>query len=442
MPRILPSRRRPAPSRHASRPRAAALLVIAAIAPVVNACRDITSLNQEAPSRVIADQLYVPANAQLLLNSAIGDYECALTNYIVAAGLVGDELGDAQLSQQGWDYDRRTINPALVAYAGVTCGAVQVPGVYTPVSVARFDADRLTTALQGWTDAEVPNRQALLGQSAAFAGYALVLLGEGMCTAAIDRGPELSRAQIQAEAEKRFTVAIAAATAANDTATLNMARVGRARARLDQNNLPGALADAAPVPDGFVKNATYSTVNARRENLVNTQTYRGNFSTVDASFRGVTWNGAPDPRVAVVNANLLGQDRVTPVWRPAKYPTTATAIPIASWREARLIQAEASVAAGDVATAVAAINKLHAAAGISAYAGGTAAQVLDQVKEERRRELFLEGQRLNDLIRFNLTPAPAAGTPFKSGGTYGTQLCFPLPDLERNNNPTLSGKTA
>ena len=426
------------------RPRAAVALAVA-LAPALNACRDVTSLTQTAPSRVQADQLYIPANAPLLLTSAIGDYECALANYVVAAGLVGDELDDAQLAQVGWDYDRRTINPALTQYAGAVCpqtiADTQVPALYTPISVARYDADRLTTATQGWTDAQVPGRQKLLGQAQAYAGYSLVLLGEGMCSAAIDLGPELSRAQLDSIAESRFTGAIAAATAANDTATLNMALVGRARARLDQNKMALALADAALVPDGFVKNATYSAVNARRENLVNTQMYRGNYSTVDSTFRHVLWNGAPDPRVVVDSTGQVGQDQVTPIFAPAKYPTSSTPIPIASWREARLIQAEASLAAGDVATATAMINKLHTAAGIAPYAGGAAAEVLAQVQEERRRELFLEGQRLNDMIRFKVPLVPAPGTPFPvKGGTYGTQLCFPLPDLERNNNPNLAGK--
>ena len=32
---------------------------------------------------------------------------------------------------------------------------------------------------------------------------------------------------------------------------------------------------------------------------------------------------------------------------------------------------------------------------------------------------------------------PAAGTPYQrqKGGVYGSQLCFPLPDVERANNP-------
>src|SRR6476620_1288465 len=71
------------------------------------ACADASKiLDQEAPSRVDAATLDNPAYAQLLVNGVIGDFECAFTQYIVAAGLVGDELIDAQLSQAGWDYDR------------------------------------------------------------------------------------------------------------------------------------------------------------------------------------------------------------------------------------------------------------------------------------------------------------------------------------------------
>ena len=431
------------PSRRSRRRYDRLLAVLLAPTLLLGACEDLTSLTQQAPSRVLADQLYTPANAQLLVNSAIGDFECALSNYIVAQGLVGDELGDAQLSQVGWDYDRRTVVPSLTTYAGQACGFTQVPSMYTPISVARFDADKILTALQGWTDAQVPSRQSLIAQSAVFAGYSLVLLSEGMCTASIDVGPELTRAQLAAEAEKRFTTAITAGTAANATALVNAARVGRARALLGQGKLAEARADAILVPNGFVLNASYSAVNFRRENLVNTQTYRGNYSTVEPSFRNVTWAGAPDPRVIVMDAGLVGQDRVTPIWRPAKYATSTTPTPIASWREARLIQAEADLATGNVASAVNAINALHAAAGISAYAGGTAAEVLTQLKEERRRELFLEGQRLADMIRFKVPLTPAPGTPFPAkGGLYGDQLCFPLPDLERNNNPTLTGATS
>jgi starch-binding outer membrane protein, SusD/RagB family len=115
---------------------------------------------------------------------------------------------------------------------------------------------------------------------------------------------------------------------------------------------------------------------------------------------------------------------------------------VARWEEAQLILAEADVAAGDVGGAVGIINTLHANAGIPAYGGGTPEEVMSQIIEERARELFLEGQRLGDIIRYDLPLFPPPGTPFPVGGTdtgvYGTQVCFPLPSAERNNNPNIS----
>ena len=425
----------------ASRSRGWRYVAVAALTTLA-ACNELTSLDQEAPSRVVANDLYVPANAQLLVTSTISDYECALAQYIVSAGLVGDELIDAQLSQQGWDYDRRTIVPSLAAYATVQCGATQVPGYYTPISIARSTADKILTALEGWTDEEVTGRQSLIAQAAAHAGYSLVLLGESACSAAIDGGPELTPTQVLTEAEARFTKAITAAQAANNTDMLNMSRVGRARARLGLKKYAEARADAALVPETFVRNANYSAATFRRENLVNTQFFRGLFSSVDPSFRGLTVGGVADPRVVVVDAGANGHDTQTRVWRTTKYPTSASPIPIASGDEAILIVAEADLQAGNVNAAVAGINKLRAKLSLPTYAGGTATEVRAQLIDERRRELFLEGQRLGDIIRFNIPQVPAAGSPYPNkGGLYGNQLCFPLPDVERNNNPTLSGKS-
>ena len=411
---------------------------VALVAATVFGCGDVMSLDQEAPSRVVADDLYTPGNAQLLTTSAVSDYECALGQYIIVSGWVGDELLDAQLSQQGWDYDRRTIVPALNAYATAACTSIQVPGYYTPISIARSSADKILTALEGWTDQEVTNRQELIATAAAFAGYSLTLLGESACSAALDAGPELTPIQVLTEAETRFTKAIAAAgTNAN---LLNLARVGRARARLGLKKYADAKADAALVPDGFVYNATYSAANSRRENLVFTQLFRGLYSSVDPSFRDLTVGGVPDTRVVVVDGGAVGHDRGTRVWRTTKYPLISSPIPIASGDEAILIAAEADVEANNVAAAVAGINKLRTKASLPQYAGGTQAEVRAQVREERRRELFLEGQRLGDIIRFSIPLTPAAGTPYPlKGGTYGNQVCFPLPDVERNNNPTLSG---
>jgi hypothetical protein len=413
--------------------------VVAALGLALAACNDITSLDQEAPSRIGADDLERPENAQLLVASGVGDFECALANYVVAAGLVGDELANANLINRVWDYDRRTILPTNSVYSTQICG--NDPTVYTVLSTARFDGDHALQLLDGWTDEQVPGRTGLIATAATYAGYSLVLLGEGMCSAAIDVGPELTPAQVLAEAESRFTRAIDAATASGDDETLTLARLGRARARLDVGNKTEAGADASQVPAGFVVNATYSNAKPSRQNVVYNFLAQLLAATVDVPFRDVTFVGVADPRVSVVDAGIAGADAVTEIFLPTKYSGFDSPIPVGRWEEAQLILAEADLAAGDAGSAVDIINTLHANAGLPAYGGGTPEEVMAQLIDERRRELFLEGQRLGDIIRYGLPLFPAPGTPFPTGGSvsgsYGTQVCFPLPTVERSNNPNI-----
>jgi hypothetical protein len=157
----------------------------------------------------------------------------------------------------------------------------------------------------------------------------------------------------------------------------------------------------------------------------------------------LTLNDAPDPRVLVTNSGRVGTAGSTPVWTANKYPAVTTAILVAKYAEAQLIIAEARVAANDLDGAATAINNARNSGGrtgLPAYSatGQTAVQVQAQIVEERRREFFLEGHRLGDVRRFNLPLSPAPGAPYvQGGGTYGDLRCFPLPDIERLNNPSI-----
>ena len=166
--------------------RQVALLMLPALTVVIG-CDDLTALKQEDPSQILATTVYAPQNAALLVNGAIGDFECAYFRYTTAAGLLGDELVNAFNNTTTMNYDRRT-NPPTGAYDGA-CGGHQNPGVYTSLSVARASADTILARLEEWTDAQMPtgvNRQQLIGQAAAYAGYSLLLIGEGFCSAAIN----------------------------------------------------------------------------------------------------------------------------------------------------------------------------------------------------------------------------------------------------------------
>jgi hypothetical protein len=411
--------------------------IVIAIAMVAAGCG---SLTETSASQVLGSNLLQPSNAPLLANSVVADFECAYADYATATGIVSDELADAQLFALGWDYDRRTMyasSPILdftCAPLGNNPGSQQNPGVWAPLSTARFDGDTLLSLLNGWTVSQVPNRVQMIGQTAAYTAYALTLMGETMCAGAIGGGPKITADSLLGLAEAHYGVAITNATTAHDSVSLNMALLGRARERLDRGQSANAAVDAALIPAGFLKVATYDGGSTRRENRLFTVMFRDLFYSVDVPFQHFMTAGAQDPRVMVDSTGILGQDQVTHVWAAEKDPTIGTPIPIAHWSEAQLIQAEAANDAGNPSGAIGFINAIRASELLPAYAGGTdQASVKVAIIHERAAELFLEGHRLADMIRYGQTFIPyypPVGAPFKDGGSFGTQLCFPLPVVE------------
>ena len=52
----------------------------------------------------------------------------------------------------------------------------------------------------------------------------------------------------------------------------------------------------------------------------------------------------------------------------------------------------------------------------------------------------MQGLRNYDIQRFSIPFNPTVGTSFPiKGGTYGNTTCLPLPDVERFNNPNITG---
>lgn len=413
-------------------------LVVLLVVLSISACGDFFDniISVEVPDRVVREVLDDPAHASLFGASVQGSFECALSSAIVANGAFTDELIVVHVLAGGYHaYDRRDPSPAgglTGAYAMDDCTG---GGFYTPLSTARWFADDLLAKLDRWTDAQVPKRQALLARTAAYAGYSLILLGEAMCSATLDIGPELAPAQLFEQAEARFDRAITAAQTAGTSDVLNMARVGRARARINQGKGAGAVEDARAVPRDFVFLATRAAGHATRENavFVGVTRTRGISVGVEEPFRDVTWQGVPDPRVPVVASGVTVAG--IPYFDQRKYNNEAASIPIARWEEAQLIIAE--VQGGQ--TAIDIINDVHARARIPAFSANAsdAAAIRAQVIEERRREFFLEGHRAGDRRRFKLPLIPPVGTPFPFGGVYGSSVCYPLPDVTRNNNPNI-----
>lgn len=414
------------------------LVVALALAAVLagGACNELDrALNVATPSQIPADGLAVPKNAELLVNGAIGDFECGFGAYVALSAMMAHEMVDATQTAARWPYDRREVRTDDALYGADGCTSL---GVYTPLSTARWSADNILGHLQDWTDTEVSNRQELIAKAAVYAGYSYVLLGEGFCTMAIDLSGELSTTQVLDSAVARFGTAIAAAQSSGQTDLLNFAYVGRARAYLDQGNTQSALADAQKVPADFVYDATASTASTRRNNRVYAQngvgTTGGDALSVGDEYRSVTFDGVPDPRVTVEDAHRTATEG-TPIFFQRKYNSLSDPLPIASGTEAQLIIAE--VQGGT--TAVDIINQLHNAVGLPTFSSADPQTIADQVIQERDRELWLTGHRFFDIRRLDLPLVPAPGTPYRKGGTYGSARCLPLPDVEVQNNPNISG---
>ena len=391
-------------------------------------------LDVQVPGQVAASSLEDPAMMESLAMGAVGEVECALGAYIFGSAILGDEV----VSSTVW----RNYNlwyaklPNIVAFAGncqTGLGTDQL-GFYNALARARFMTDDAYQRVADFPAEELTrNKDQLQGMLAAYGGFAYAMLSEGFCEMAIDGGQLLTRAQVMEMGLERFTTAAQHASAAGDDEIRNMALVGQARALLNLGRLSEAAAAARQVPHGFVFNAEYSTSIPRRQNWVHVTTHRNRYLSAAPEYRGLEIDGVADPRVPIDDTGEVGQDGFTPMYLQMKYTDAASPIPLASWREAQLVIAEAELGQ----SAVDHINILRDYHGLALYQPANVnddAEILAQVLEERRRELFLEGHRLNDKLRH--------GLPFPTGSNhkdepYGPVTCHPLPDSERNANPNV-----
>jgi hypothetical protein len=401
--------------------------LVLALAQLLVACQGV--LDVSLPGNVDAAALDQPSLAATLVDGAQADFECAFSQYVETTATWSNEVLNASGGAEVVGWSARFTRPEG--------GNTQCPtatsnrgsfNVYLPLQIARGQAELAIEKLEGFTDAEVTGRTLLQARSAFYSGYSHLLLSEGYCQVAVDDGPLLTPAEGLAIAEAKFSTAITAATAANNSAVLNAARVARARVRIALGNKAGAAADAKLVPANFRFDATYASTPVRRRNTVMEDINLKFHLSVAPAYRGLTFGGVADPRVIAINANRVGIDAVTPEWTQGKYTAPESPLPLATWDEAQLIIAEAE--GGQ--SAVDAINRIHTRYGLPAYGGGTDAQILAQIIEERRRSLWLDGHQINDHLRFKI---PFATGVDQKGVRYNDETCIPLPLSE------LTGRT-
>ncbi len=277
---------------------------------------------------------------------------------------------------------------------------------------------------------------ALAGKALLYAGYANRLLGENMCQAVIDGGPAQPRRVSLERAEAAFTEAIAVAGAAGDLGTVNAALAGRASVRAWLGDWAGVVTDAEAVPPGLVVELQYSEIELDQYNRAYfanaSQPYRNH--TVFGTFYDDYFRDTGDPRTPWGSnpqfpvSNLTGE----PWHFQLKHARRDAPIRLSSYREMRLLVAEARLRSGNPEEALEILNELRAATGVGPWRAEGAVEVWTALKRERGIELWLEGRRLGDLYRWL-----QEGTPGQVEDMTGRSTCFPIGRTEIDTNPNL-----
>ena len=380
----------------------------------------------------------------VLLAGAVGDFQLAYSGdnagvtegLVNLGGLLADEFAIAESFPTRVPIDRRDIDNVNVT----------LNTVYSYAHRARAAAELSARRHQEFA----PNTPGH-ALSLAVAAYSYILLGENFCSGVpvstltdaggTEFGPPLSTEQLFTEAIERFDAAIAASDA--DSPEQYLAMVGKARALLNLDRAADAAAIAAGVPDDFVFEIEHSDNTARQENgvfaYVNIQ---GRWTVADdEGGTGLPFRTAADPRISfeLDPDDGVGFDGVTPMFHQLKYPERDVDVVLASGTEARLIEAEAQLAAGNTTGWLGTLNDLRTAAGLGQLTDpGTPAARVDLLFRERAFWLWLTAHRLGDLRRLvrQYDRAPNSVFPtgaYSQGGTYGDDVSLPIPFEELNN---------
>ncbi len=331
---------------------------------------------------------------------------------------------------------------------------------------ARWTAEDAITRFDSTMDGGTFESSEAVAEAHVWAGFANRMMGEHFCRAVIDGESPQDHTVFFERAEQFFSDAIGVAENAGNARLADAARAGRAQVRMHLGNWSGAVQDARAVSEGFSFELPFHAVSQDQYNMFQwaqaSQPYR-TVSAWDTPY-GVYYArtdslGNPDPRVEWQEdpnfefGDLARFDMRIPFWVQKKHETRDAPITLADKREMRLIVAENLLANGEWEAAMDTVDELRQEAGapsLSNVQGGLIDGGADSETEawtlfrfERGIELWLEGRRMGDLRRWEANDRPGQLHPLEDPTNEASRLnsdrdlCYPIPDSERETNPNV-----
>jgi hypothetical protein len=428
------------------------------------------------------NQLLQPQNPGIIDNTAVGSPAAAAALKVGAmgrikvvyttsetlwqeAGQLADEYQNADFQPDRNDVDQRTMatNSPYSNYQNVT----QTRGY-------------IRDALAAETKYE-PTKTTDIGELWMALGFIELSLGENFCNGiplgnntngVVDYSnpsfKPLTNDEVFNVAIAHLDSAVTLVGSASDSAAIFVRRAAlllKARLLVDKGQYAAAaaLVPASVVPTSWQYLFTTSTASTSDDNgiwTLNNSVSRVTVGDSVMTYQGKTFfiaNAIPffslnDPRVPVVTGasqKLVAEDGLTPLYLQQIWKNRDDAIALAAGIDARMIEAEAKLQAGDIAGMMTILNAVRAApprlGGVLQPAAmpalptpATQDAAVSLFFREKAFWQFSRGFRLSDLRRLVRQYKRTQDKVFPSGqhykgGTYGTDVNFPVPDGELVN---------
>jgi hypothetical protein len=424
-----------------------------AAALLLAACNPSEFLVVTDPDLVNPADVQSAAGADAVRLGALRRFNAATSggeSFLVLGGLFADEWinGDSFIARQEIDQRVVTIENSFVLGASRDLHRAAVAAQQAIPLIQQY-----VPGAPGWQVAEMYLVQAYLENLAADVFCSGVVFSTVEAGAERYGGP-LTTAQVYARALAHADsgLALVTGTTTNDVRVRSALQLVRGRILLNQNQPALAAQAVAAVPTTY-QYLQFHALTASSNNFWNWSNNTARYSVGNTEGQnGLNFATANDPRlptcqggdalcraISVTRSNR--DDLGTPFWAQRLWTGPETSFSVLIGAEARLIEAEAQLRAGNAAGALATINAYRATvSGLTPLtdAGADAARV-SQLFRERGFALFGRGTRMGDLRRLVRQYSRPANTVFptgtwhKPGGSYGADVNFPVPFAEQNN---------
>ena len=436
------------------------VMVLGALALASTACDTTEFLGVEDPDIINPSNVQSAAGANAVRLGALSRLNSASSggeSLLLLGGLFTDEWinGDSFIGRQEVDQRVITVQNSFVTDASRSLHRARLSAQQALELLAEF-----APTAPGWQPAEMYLVQAYIENLAAehFCNglvFSSVIDGAEVYGSPITTADAFAKALAHADSG----LTLVTGTTNDDNKIRNALKVVRGRILLNLNRAADAALSVTGVPTNFAYNMLHAqTATSNQMWNFNNLSWRYSVGNGEGT-NGVNFATAADPRLpvcvgndAVCKANGVTRttrdDLTAPLHVQLVWPIRESSVALTSGVEARMIEAEAQLAAQNSAGALATLNAARATVtGLTPLVdAGSAAARLNQLFRERAIWLFGRGYRLGDMRRLVRQYGRTADTVFPvgawhKGGNYGTDLNFPVPQAELNNPNVPAGQT-